>query len=439
METKNTVLLQDTEAFMRGDLDNVTISGGHIRLDLVQGARVPYGCYTSPALPLPAFDALRMSWNALTPAQTAVEPQVRVLVDGNWSGWLSFGRWGTAMERTGAKPVQRGPLRLLADRLLLDSKVAVQAQLRIYLYTKNEAATPAVSLLGVSVRAVDTIPAGGRPVHRRLHLMPYCMARRAPAARPVMDLAIGLASLTNRWGADLLPEEFAQVLWDYRPEDGEDRRSLSFAAAAAGSWGFASWACWTDLAGLRAEMRAGYGAVVALESTPAQQERGTPAVRYATLRGFATGPDGGAQVLLCDPWTAENDFDCEVSMPLDDFLVAWNNTALLMRRRRGDPPEERPRRIGIWLRRSRQDPELFCPHLNGAPAPLPQDFVQKHGILAWSAPDEQPHATTGHRLLHFTEPEQGCIRLPASPGKDRRCTVYAIGPTGEMLVGEVTV
>ena len=38
------------------------------------------------------------------------------------------------------------------------------------------------------------------------------MARRAPAARPVMDLAIGLASLTNRWGADLLPDDCDEAL-----------------------------------------------------------------------------------------------------------------------------------------------------------------------------------------------------------------------------------
>ena len=34
---KNTLLLRDTEAFMRGELDNVTVAGGAIVLDLVQG------------------------------------------------------------------------------------------------------------------------------------------------------------------------------------------------------------------------------------------------------------------------------------------------------------------------------------------------------------------------------------------------------------------
>ena len=38
---KNTLLLRDTEAFMRGELDNVTVAGGCIVLDLVQGSYVP--------------------------------------------------------------------------------------------------------------------------------------------------------------------------------------------------------------------------------------------------------------------------------------------------------------------------------------------------------------------------------------------------------------
>ena len=47
MESKNTFILHETEAFMRGELDNVTVAHGRIVLDLVSGGYVPYGCYTS--------------------------------------------------------------------------------------------------------------------------------------------------------------------------------------------------------------------------------------------------------------------------------------------------------------------------------------------------------------------------------------------------------
>ena len=158
MESKNTFILHETEAFMRGELDNVTVAHGRIVLDLVSGGHVPYGCYTSPAVPLPTFDALRVSWNAGTPPGTAVEAQARVMVDGNWTSWSSFGRWSPYLEREGAAPVTKGAVNLLPDSLVLDSKTATQAQLRIYLYTKDEHTTPSVSLV---VQANSSLP------HRR--------------------------------------------------------------------------------------------------------------------------------------------------------------------------------------------------------------------------------------------------------------------------------
>ena len=229
---RNTVILRDTDVFMRGELDNVTISDGRIVLDLVQGSYVPYGCYTSAPLPMPAFDALRVSWNADAPDQTAVEVQARVMVDGNWTTWVSFGKWSRFLRRESPAPQDKGCLQRRPDVLLLDSKTGQQAQIRIYLYTKSDRLTPAVSLLCASVRTQDGIPAGGRPINTRLHLLPYAAARRAPALRPWMDIACSLTALTNRWGADLLPEELAQIVRDWRT-DGTDAHNLCFAAAAA--------------------------------------------------------------------------------------------------------------------------------------------------------------------------------------------------------------
>ena len=486
---KNTVLLQDTEAFMHGELDNVTVQQNCIVLDLVQGGYVPYGCYTSAPIPMPLFDALRVSWNAASPEDTAVEAQARVMVDGNWTPWNSFGKWSPSLHREGPPYQARGPVQRWPDRLQLDSKYATAVQLRIYLYSKNEKVSPAVMLLGASVRMVDVIPARGRLVNARLHLMPYTAARRAPALQPVMDLAICLASLTNRWGADILPEEFALAMRDCRSTDAE--RNLSFAAAAAGCWGFPCWACWGNLALLRSEVRAGYGVIVGLESTPAQQAAGMPPLRYAALRGFRQGAQPAA--LLVDPYAAAEDFDTETELLLDDFLVAWNNTALCMRKR--DPDGALPgcpARTSAWLRRvPKVAPDLFAMYIGSTQHVLPDDFCAAlpapaapaapeeapaedaaptdapdasdspaeipvpqetasqaapvhGGILAWSTLDEHPHATTAHRQFHYVTPEQGCIRLavPPPPGtraEPRKYTVYAIEPSGSMLVGDVMI
>lgn len=431
----NTFLLQDTEAFMRGDLDNVTVAGGHILLDMVQGAYVPYGCYTSPAIPLPVFDALRASWNTDTPPGCAVEVQARLLVDGNWTMWSTFGRWSPFLPRESPAPAARGPLHLEADQLTLEDKAATQAQLRIYLYTREDRSTPAVRLLAVSVRALDVIPAGGRAVNARLRLIPYVVARRAPALREQMDLAICLASLTNRWGADLLPEELAQALRDHRGV-----HNLSFAAAAVGCWGFPAWVGWADLDRLRQELRAGYGVVVALESTPAQVAAGLPEVRYAAVRGFERD-----SVLLIDPWAGEADFDAEAAMPLDTFLVAWNSLALFMRKQLrpgANGPNglrDRPARTVVSLRRLEKTPEICGLYVGGLLHYLADDFCEKGGVLAWTTPGTHPHATTAHRTFHFVTPEAGGIRLALPEGGPRRFTVYAIEPSGSMLVGDATL
>ena len=52
---EQTRVIQGTEELARGELDNVTLDGGGVALDQAGGRHLLYGCYTSPALRLPAF------------------------------------------------------------------------------------------------------------------------------------------------------------------------------------------------------------------------------------------------------------------------------------------------------------------------------------------------------------------------------------------------
>ena len=218
-------------------------------------------------------------------------------------------------------------------------------------------------------------------------------------------------------------------------------RKLAFAAAAAGCWGFPAWISWCGLATLRDEIRAGCGTLVALGSTPAQMASGWPERRFVTVRGFRMGA-GAGKVLLCDPWAGENDFDAETEMELDDFLVAWDNVALLMRPRpaanmQGGPVRDsvRPRPAGPVA------PGVCRLYRGGELHLLDADFCANGGVLAWSTPDGRPHATTAHRTFHFVEPEAGGVRLdPKDPEKtSQKYTVYAVDTAGGMLVGDVTI
>ena len=83
-------------------------------------------------------------------------------------------------------------------------------------------------------------------------------------------------------------------------------------------------------------------------------------------------------------------------------------------------------------------PGIYRLYVNGEEHPIPDDFCALGGLLAWTTPDDHPHATTAHRSFHFVEPEAGGIRLESGE-TPCKYTVYLIDTSGCMLVGDVTV
>ena len=55
MEQRNNLVLQGTETFSRGQLDNVALESGSLVLDSAAGRYLPYGSYTTPEFAMPAF------------------------------------------------------------------------------------------------------------------------------------------------------------------------------------------------------------------------------------------------------------------------------------------------------------------------------------------------------------------------------------------------
>ena len=93
MEQRNNLVLQGTETFSRGALDNVALESGALVLDSSAGRYLPYGSYTTPEFAMPAFCNLNVSWNASAPHNTMVEVRCRVYAGNTWTGWMSFGKW----------------------------------------------------------------------------------------------------------------------------------------------------------------------------------------------------------------------------------------------------------------------------------------------------------------------------------------------------------
>ena len=60
MEQRNNLVLQGTETFSRGQLDNVALESGSIVLDSAAGRYLQYGSYTTPEFAMPACAAACM-------------------------------------------------------------------------------------------------------------------------------------------------------------------------------------------------------------------------------------------------------------------------------------------------------------------------------------------------------------------------------------------
>lgn len=445
MEAKNLRVWSGTEEFMLGELNNVTLQGGQLTLDSVSGRYVLYGCFTSPVVSFPAFEALLLSWNASTPEGTVVEAQARVMLGGEWSAWFSFGRWSPFLiTRANAKSPGRGQARV-EENILFLKQASTECQVRIYLYTDDEKKTPRVQLLSVCVRPeqADLVGKAGRPVQRRLRVPAYSQFLRDPSFGHDMSLPVSLAGLLNRWGEDVLPEELAHAMFDWGDRSCHD---IPFACAAVGSWGEQCFAVWTDLAHLREEVRTGSAVAVRLTwpgggGPPALADANETGGHFVVVTGFVT-VDGRPYVLVNEPLCPRD--DCAPQRwSLEYFLDAWDGLAIVVYKPARKTGWDRPPRIAVHVA---EDPERRGVYrLAGPEGPieLPADFCGSPGVprgtVCFASNTGAVHATTAHKAFSFVQPLAGGVPLPKLGVQPLRLGVYVIAPSGSMLVGEAYV
>ena len=439
---RNRYILKGTEDFVRGEMDNVTLVENALCLEQMAGRYVLYGCYTSKAASLPAFTQLAMSWNAETPRGTVVEAQCRVLVGENWSSWLSFGKWSPFIERTHPEPDKNQPVYIENGILKVAEGRATQAQLRIYLYTDNERISPLVRLLGVSVRPADWQKEPANPYGRLIRLPAYSREVRDPALREQLDSPCALASLMNRWGQDVLPEELAYSMADFKTRDCSD---LSFAVANAGAWGYEARLAYLDPLSVWEHIKAGES--VALElcySTTG--EGGTNLLtgsfsdgerQLVPLRGFELTHEGKVMALV-NNCHAPTDREAEKSYAAEELWEAYTGLALLMSGFHKNQVNGAPLRRHMSLRALTEVGCYLFQDSEGEDQLLEEDFK---GTLAATLRDGSTWATTAHKSFHYLEPgPNGSIRIPQEllePGG--KITLYAIWPDGKTLVGEINL
>ena len=432
MEQKRTILLYGAERFGRGALDNVTLDDGAILLDDVAGQHVLYGCYTSPEYTLPPFCSLNVSWNADTPAGTVIEAQCRVWAAGKWSGWKSFGKWSPDYPRRSVRSAGDSEgdhnVFIMGDTVTVAvAGGATAAQLRVFLYTDDEALTPSVRLLAASVRPLQWVRRHGQPMNRRMYLPEYDIASHDPSFGTSMDLPLTLAAMMNRYGKDVLPEELAYIMADGATAD---CRNAAYAAAAAGCMGFETYQAWMDPKDLRAEIRQGCAVAVEMEGLVSRDS----GVVWMGLHGFGHDQAVNANyVLLNDPFATRG--AVSRTMGVDEFERKCTGRVIVLHPGRRRIPCCRPLRHTCSLRPC-EEFGTWDLEFRGEPMPLPDDFS---GWLAASERGGPASATTAARkFCRIERTPSGGIRLPEDMLRpSARYTIFAVDAAGILQVAEL--
>lgn len=449
---KSLYLWNSASAFSAGQWTHLAAEGNALTLARAGESYAADGFYETPETDTPAFTALIVSWNADVPPGAQVEASARVRISGAWTCWYSWGVWSTSPSRAGAAPVQTAGVSLEGDRLQLERGAADSFQLRIALRgAPGLQQPPVVRLLAASLHLQHAACAVGEPLHRSIPVPAYSQAIRNPCLAAQMAGPLAATMLLNRFGQDLLPEEVAHLC---RDSTGNRYDNGSFLTAAAACYGFESYACFTDLAGLKQEVRRGYACAAAVRYTnhkAISAERhlplldgatGTAAHHFVVVHGFETDENDVEYVLVNDPLASCDDTAAR-RYRLAQFADAFTGIAYFLHKLEPAPPHVcRPLHLCAELRPS-ELPGEYALFLHGERHSLPADLTGTQsapsGTVCYALRDAHAYATTAHKCFFYSGvTPSGNLRLEvAHLPCGTRLTVYLIDGSGNVLAADV--
>ena len=100
----NFVRITSSDAWNKGTYENTVLTEevGNGAIRLAEGQLE--GSWVSQEMDVPAFEYMVASWSADTPKGASVEIMVNAYVDmkSEWTGWMSWGKWGIGIKRGSA-------------------------------------------------------------------------------------------------------------------------------------------------------------------------------------------------------------------------------------------------------------------------------------------------------------------------------------------------
>lgn len=296
--------------FRKGTLANcaVTADVGDGAVKLAAGATE--GEFTSAEYAVPAFTGVIVSWNSDTPEGTTVEVLVRAFADaqGAWSDWHSLGVWSPFIARASVADPGTDPLAQMDTDMLSmkDGNTANRLQFRAVLRSDAAGKTPVLRLVaGTYQNENDTPAVKAAYAEKRVPLKKSVTLATPAYSQMIRDKPIRnsicspttIATLLNDRGCDLFPEEVALNCYDF---GGKLFGNWAFCVAAAGSYGYESYAQFGDLDVLREELSRGYSVGLSVKYTNDPANTDLPFIAGApittsghliTVRGYETVDD----------------------------------------------------------------------------------------------------------------------------------------------------
>lgn len=154
VEVNHHLILDDASNFDTNFMENCHVEDKYLVLD----ENKTEGSYLSSVFSVAEFKSVVGSWGALSSENATVELEVRCLVDGKWSMFLSYGEWGLGLENKPMKSNTNDSLvKLSTDEIKLMSNLKADGlQYRITLKrTSAEVSSPKLELVALAIEYDD--------------------------------------------------------------------------------------------------------------------------------------------------------------------------------------------------------------------------------------------------------------------------------------------
>lgn len=437
----NFVRVSSAEALSAGQLQDVEVTEevGDGAVRLADGAQE--GVWTSQEISVPAFEYLVASWGADTPDGTWVEVKVRAYVDmkKEWSGFLSWGKWGIDLKRGSTDP-SNALATVDTDTFYIkgsDGETASKLQFQVTLHSNSAGVTP--TLRNVSATLKNTLDGQAIPIYiPDDSALPEKVLLDTPCySQMVRDASIGnvicspttMTMMLNDRGLNLFPEEVALREYDFNYEG---FGNWAYTVAIAGSYGFSAYAHYADLDFVRHELAAGRSVALSV------QYSSSPNGSYPYLENGAANSTGGHLIGIVGYETVDG-----VDYFYSNDSAAGSDTQSALRRYKAeqldvcwssriayvvnDAPEngagqDAPRRVEAELTPTADNINIYELSINGEPMDLGTGFSAKTKKLG-----------AGTAFLITDNAKQAELPDPVTPTEANKDRIYLSLPGGTQV------